>query len=262
MESNITFKNFLNGFISWSKAPVYYHERERINQLKLFCYAFLVMLLINVIQILVQFPVLESLPVDNQLEYFISDNDDWIVIFLIICIFTPIMEETLFRLYLRKVHIFTYVLTLLVAIFFVFNFLAYGFMLQDFSQLPVVIANYIGVIISIFIPIKMLITYKNNDFFEIIYQTLYKRLVWLSALGFGMMHASNFYTGIVDYEITKWQLVIFTYFILTYTLGRAAWGMLMSYVRVKYNFFMVVVLHFINNFISTIILYVELMYIE
>ena len=155
---------------------------------------------------------------------------DSLLIFVIVVILGPLLEETLFRLNLKitKLNMTAFLAVLLILITKVCFFS--GMRLYFYlSSIPLFFLVYYTISLFNF-PLEGIATFLESKF---------KYIFHLSAIIFGMIHLSN-------YETIYWWMIIIIPII---TAPYISMGYIFGYVRMKYGFLYGLLMHSTINFI-------------
>lgn len=198
----------------------------------IFSLGFLLIVLGIFLTTALQFAVIRFIDSDftnfNRSEYIIDYRN-----FLKIVIFVPIIEELGFRLFLSPKKLFYINLSLSIIFFYVI-----GFIFRDFQINYRIFSAFIVLIISTFYSEKILKIIENH----------YSKVFYLSSFGFALLHLKAYES------LTLTQTILFPVVILPYFI----YSLSLSYVRIKTNFLLAVLLHVAINGIAFFLKYLSL----
>ncbi len=203
--------------------------RKPIERFHVFSLGFLLIVLGIFLTTILQFIVINYIDSDftnfNRNKYLINQRN-----FLKIVIFVPLIEELGFRLFLRPKKLFFINLSLSIISFYIIGFI--------FTDLQI---NYrIGISFIIFIISSV---YAKNSM-KII-KNNYAKVFYLSSFIFALLHLKAYHS------LTLTQYILFPLIILPYFI----YGLSFSYVRVKTNILLAILLHIVINGIAFSIKY-------
>lgn len=199
-------------------------------------YYFLVLVLFGILSLLNKY--LMSIGLLTYQERIFFDNKsmlDFLKVFFLICLITPIIEEFSFRFWLNMKSfslIIGFSFFLITTILFITNqFIKINVFLNSFINIiiPFVLANYIN---HRFVD-KFLDKLKISNFYLIIF----------SAIVFAIFHLNLNYTGINIF----FSLIALTPFF--------SFGLICGFLRLKHGFKYSLILHFAINFTGMLIIY-------
>ncbi len=168
---------------------------------------------------------------DNNINKTLVDNYSLILLILI----GPIIEETVFRLWLslKKIPIIISLIAILWVVVTKYNNISIYSTVNKTSFYNLFIAAILG-----FIVFNIL----NISFIKKILIKNYKLIYWCSCVGFGLIHLSNF--APINLNII-WA---YPFFILP----QLIFGFVLAYVRIKNGFFWALLLHCLINLPGTL----------
>ena len=236
--------NFINNLFAFIKAPVWGKDANisSIQKLKKILYALLfyfvfvigaAFLMVPINALLKQYFHVDLLTVhkDTFKEMFRRLGTEKALFFVII--FGPVIEETIFRLWLGLNKYFIAVSVVLITLTLAASFSHHGLLSSHFSIIVVLVSIAAGTLALIFASGKNLTGMRNRYF---------KYLYYLSVLSFGLIHISNF--SPIHYAIF-WA---YPFFILP----QLGLGFISGFIRTKYGFIWGIMLHVLINFLGSV----------
>ena len=151
--------------------------------------------------------------------------------FLILALFGPVIEETLFRLWLslKKTHVFIALTTMSLILITKYHHASlYAFKLDKDFFYRIILALAGGS--AFFLLFKM-------SFFRDLANKHFKLFYWMSCCGFGLIHIANFV------PLKLYVLWAYPFFVLP----QLVLGFILGYIRIKDGFFWALLVHCIIN---------------
>ena len=181
-------------------------------------------ILMQGIFILVLIPfIMAGITPQNGISYIIGRDSFWLIVLI-----PPILEELTFRLPLKRSRI-----NFMVPILFICW--AASLHSTQYTLLWLLISIPVGLLLGYFL-------------FRPLRKVRYDVFFYVFACLFGFLHISNYAS-----QITSFAVAIF---VLIYMLNKVVFGMFAGYIRVRYSIFASIAVHFLNNFIPMLMLYI------
>ncbi|PHS54113.1 MAG: hypothetical protein COB01_02940 [Lutibacter sp.] len=223
----------INDFFCFFRKPIINVSiyKKPIERFHLFSLGFLLIVLGILITAILQFIIVKY--IDNDFTNFKKLNYSINYLNLLkIVIIAPIIEELGFRLFLKPKKVAFLSLSLSIISFYFI-----GFIFRDF-QIYYKLSIAVFIFILSFFYAKRCIKFIENNYVFIFY---------LTAFIFAFFHLKT------HYSLTQTQYVLFPIIILPYFI----YGLSFSYVRIKSNTFLAVLLHITINGIAFFIKYLS-----
>ena len=147
----------------------------------------------------------------------------------------PILEELVFRLPLKRNRIN-----------FMIFFVIICWIIISFSlSTGLITSKRLWIRLSISLPVGLLLGYFLSYPLQ---KMRYGIWFYVMASIFGLIHIFNYYGQITSFVIAL--------YVLLYALNKTVFGMFLGYIRVRYSIFASIAVHFLNNFIPMLMLYI------
>lgn len=175
----------------------------------------------------------------SKVQDFINHYPKWIV-FAVVIVFSPIIEELFFRLHLRLNEKYMHI-----------NFIIIisGVLLL---LLPAVEVNYIKISILTLGVILLLIYFikkaKFNQFILTIWNRNYFYVFYISVASFGLLHITNYNPKLITFLLLP--ILVLPQLIL---------GLFIGYIRLRLGFFLGCIFHVFHNFIFFIPIFITVL---
>ncbi len=211
-----------NPFITEDKGKIFYNQLFPLVIISL-CFSFLSVLLVS---------LLESLHIIKELPNFdlFDLKEKKVLLFLMVTVFAPILEELVFRYQLKNYYISIICYALL----------ASGLFYKIFTGLTL----FIGIGLVVIIGFIVIITFDNNRFKKHkLISKLFPTHFYITAICFGLVHLSNFNNPFA-YGLPVILLVLPQMFV----------GFILGYVRMRFGLSKSMMMHASYNLIPALAL--------
>lgn len=218
-----------------------------INFLRLWIIQFGVAIVLGIIVTIVATIVKYDMN-DNLVNSVLDKLPIFTIIFLTV-IFAPISEELTFRLFLKYSPFrfgfsLSFITLFVLGILEQFHIYSLSLIRYQLGIIDPVVYSIVYIIVGLALGSLVGVVFKaftNQQFIEKIYKKIFPLLFYLSAIGFGLMHISN-YPNFGNI----WYLAP------VFVLPQLVIGFFLAYIRTKYGFKWSVALHAMHNFTTLI----------